>query len=122
MKNGLAAAGIGFPSQRAGQSDSETPQDTRGRNDEHQSSTQSEMGEDETEVSTNPTGQRECREMQDQEWHEFIQDDHSTFPPDNSSIQVIFASGRLVKGTWRDGMLSHEYKIPETAVTRWRYI
>jgi hypothetical protein len=60
--------------------------------------------------------------MQDQEWHEFIQDDVSTFPPDHSSIQVIFASGRLIKETWRDGMLSHEYKIPETAVTRWRYI
>ena len=49
--------------------------------------------------------------MQDQEWHEFIQDDRSTFPPDNSLIQVIFASGRLIKGTWHDGMLSHEYKI-----------
>jgi hypothetical protein len=60
--------------------------------------------------------------MQDQEWHEFIQDDRSTFPPDNSSIQVIFASGRLVKGTWHDGMLSHEYKISETMITRWRYI
>jgi hypothetical protein len=35
---------------------------------------------------------------------------------------VIFASGRLVKGIWLEGMLSHEYKIPETAVTRWRYI
>jgi hypothetical protein len=60
--------------------------------------------------------------MQDQEWHEFIQDDRSTFPPDHSSIQVIFASGRLVKGTWRDGIFSHEYKIPETAITRWRYV
>jgi hypothetical protein len=60
--------------------------------------------------------------MQDQEWHEFIQDDRSTFPPDNSSIQMIFASGRLIKGTWRDGMLSREYKIPETVITRWRCV
>jgi hypothetical protein len=60
--------------------------------------------------------------MGDQEWHEFIQHDRSTFPPDNSSIQVIFESGRLFKGTWRDGMLSHEYKIAETTITRWRYI
>jgi hypothetical protein len=119
VKNAVAAARIGLPSQRAGQSDSETPEDKRGRIDEHQSSTESEMGVDETEVV--PT-QRECREMQDQEWHEFIQEDRSTFPPDHSSIQVIFASGRLIKGTSRDGMLSHEYKIPETAITRWRYI
>jgi hypothetical protein len=35
--------------------------------------------------------------MQDQEWHEFIQDDGSTFPPDHSSIHVMFASGRLVR-------------------------
>jgi hypothetical protein len=59
--------------------------------------------------------------MQDQEWHAFIQGDRSTFPPDHSSIQVIFASGRLLKGTWRDGMLSHEYKIAETAITCWRH-
>jgi hypothetical protein len=58
----------------------------------------------------------------DQDWHEFIRNDPSTFPPDLSSIQVIYASGRLVKGTWRNEMLSHEYKIPESAVTRWRYI
>jgi hypothetical protein len=56
VKNGLAAAGIGFPPQRAGQSDSETLEDKRGRIDEHQSSTESEMCEDETEVSTYPTG------------------------------------------------------------------
>jgi hypothetical protein len=60
--------------------------------------------------------------MSDQDWHEFIQNDPSTFPPDLSSIQVIFASGRLVKGTWRDGMLLHDYKISESTVTRWRYI
>jgi hypothetical protein len=56
VKNAVAAAGIGFPSQRAEQSDSETLEDKRGRIDEHQSSTESEMGEDETEVSTYPTG------------------------------------------------------------------
>jgi hypothetical protein len=48
--------------------------------------------------------------MPDQDWHEFIQNDPgSTFPPNLSSIQVMFASGRLVKGTWRDGMLLHFY-------------
>jgi hypothetical protein len=35
---------------------------------------------------------------------------------------MIFASGRLVKGIWFDGMLSHEYKIRESKITRWRYI
>jgi hypothetical protein len=60
--------------------------------------------------------------MPDPDWHEYIQDDPSTFPPDHSSIQVIFASGRLIKGIWLDGMLSHEYKIPESKITRWRYI
>jgi hypothetical protein len=63
--------------------------------------------EDEMDVSA----QRECREMQDQEWHEFIQDDRSMFPPDHSSIQVIFASGRLIKGTWHDGMLPTSTKF-----------
>jgi hypothetical protein len=60
--------------------------------------------------------------MPDQDWHEFIQDDPSTFPTDLSSIQVIFASGRLVKGTWLNGMFSHEHEIPESTITRWRYI
>jgi hypothetical protein len=60
--------------------------------------------------------------MQDQDWHEFIQNDPSTFPPDPSSIQVIFASGRLVKGTWLNGIFSHEYVIPQSPITRWRYI
>ena len=61
-------------------------------------------------------------EMPDRDWHEFIQDDPSTFPPDLSSIQVIFASGRLIKGIWRDGMVLHEYKIPESKITRWRFV
>ena len=56
MKNGLAAAAVGFLSWHAEQSDSETPEDKRGRIDEHQSSTEREIGEDETEVSSYPTG------------------------------------------------------------------
>ena len=55
MKNAVAAAGIEFPSYRVGQSDSEIPEDKRGRSDEHKSSTENEMGVDETEVSTYPT-------------------------------------------------------------------
>jgi hypothetical protein len=42
-----------------------------------------------------------------QDWHEFKRGDPSTFPPDLSSIQVIYASGRLVKGTWRNEMLDY---------------
>jgi hypothetical protein len=45
-----------FPPSERDSPTQKPPEDNGGRIDEHQSSTESEMGEDETEVSTYPTG------------------------------------------------------------------
>jgi hypothetical protein len=46
----------GFPPSERDSPTQKTPEDKRGRIDEHQSSTEGEMGEDEMDVSAYPTG------------------------------------------------------------------
>ena len=58
----------------------------------------------------------------DQDWHSFNPDDHSTHPSDISSVQVMFANGRQANGDWLYGRFFNVYVVPESTITRWRYI
>jgi hypothetical protein len=58
----------------------------------------------------------------DQEWHPFNPDDQSTHPSDISSVQVMFDNGRQANGDWLYGRFFNVYVVPESNITRWRYI
>ena len=82
-------------SRRAGQSDPETPE---GNPEGLTNIKAAQMRDGRRRNGSEYLPNGKCREMQDQEWHELIQDHRSTFPPDHSSIQAIFVSGRLMSG------------------------
>jgi hypothetical protein len=58
----------------------------------------------------------------DQDWHPFNPDDHSTHPSDIASVQVMFDNGRQANGDWLYGRFFNVYVMPESTITRWRYI
>ncbi|MGB8538139.1 MAG: hypothetical protein WCD57_17080 [Acidobacteriaceae bacterium] len=43
-------------------------------------------------------------------------------PSDISSVQVMFDNGSQANGDWLYGRFFNVYVVPESTITRWRYI